>query len=128
MNLDRYLDQFLALKDDFIRDARMHQVNADNLLDWVRAHTPEAEWSEESDLGFASKEEEYAWMRNALHQFRASESVMGYVKALRRIGADLTPKDRRAFVHAIGDAIKPDAMDAGDRIHAFDLKIAMKEY
>ena len=128
MNLDNYIDQFLRLKDDFIRDARVHKVGAGNLLDWMKDHLTPEEYADASALGFASREEEFAFFLKANHHFRKSDAVQSYLTLLRRVGRTLNAKERKAFIRALGDALDPDGFGGADADHAREIKAAMKSY
>ncbi len=65
MNLDNYIDRFLSLKDDFIRDARDHKVSAGNVLDWMKDHLTPEDYADASALGFGSREEERTFFPKA---------------------------------------------------------------
>ena len=128
MNLDNYIDQFLSLKDDFIRDARDHKVSTGNVLDWMKGHLTPEEYVDASALGFASREEELAFFLKANHHFRKSEAVQSFLTLLRRFGRTLNAKERKAFIHALGDALEPDGFDGADADHAREIKEAMQNY
>ena len=118
MNIDAYFDQFFRIKDDFIRDARAHKVNADSLLDWMKDHLTAEEYADTSALGFTSREEEFAFFRKANHHFRKSQIVQSFLTTLRRTGCTLTGEDRKAFINALGDALRPEEFSGADADHA----------
>ena len=128
MNLDNYIDQFLSLKDAFIRDARDHKVSAGNVLDWMKGHLTPEEYADAGALGFGSREEELAFFRKANHHFRKSDTVQSFLAVLRRIGRTLNMEERKAFIHALGDALDPDRFDGADADHAREIKEAMQNY
>ena len=128
MNLDNYIDQFLRLKDDFIRDARVHKVSAANLLAWMKDHLTPEEYADAGALGFASREEEFAFFLKATHHFRKSDAVQSFLTLLRRVGRTLNTEERKAFIHALGDALDPDGFEGADADHARKIKYAMKDY
>ena len=101
MNLDNYIDQFLRLKDDFIRDARVHKVSAGNLLDWMKEHLTPEEYADASALGFASREEEFAFFLKANHHFRKSDTVQS-AKCTKKVRTIYTMPSNCGFWEPIG--------------------------
>lgn len=128
MNLDKYFDQFFRIKDDFVRDARTHKVDATNLLDWMKEHLTPEEYEDASALGFATREEELQFFVKANQQFKRSDAVKSFIIKLRNVGKSLTPNERKEFIHALGDALNPDKITGPEADHARELKDAFQNY
>ena len=128
MDLDKYFDQFFRIKDDFIRDARTHKVDANTLLDWMKEHLTEEEYNDTSALGFSTREEEMQFFLKANYQFKRSDAVKLFIIKLRNVGKSLTPDERKEFIHALGNALAPEKLTGTDVDHARKIKEAMQNY
>ena len=105
MDIARDIAIFNRIKDEYIRDAREHKVNGNNILDWLREHLTEEEYNSAGDLGFTSREDELAYARRASHIVRKSQTVQDCVRPLNRIGSRISGKDGHDLMHALGQAL-----------------------